>query len=77
MSVLMYEDGVSFNQHRQCRKCFVLLRQEGVYVDEKAHSASKRKSDVGLLQMAGRKSPRLKEKWVRDGRQKSAKKEIK
>ena len=29
------------------------------------------------MQMAGRKSPRLKEKWVRDGRRKSAKKEIK
>ena len=30
-----------------------------------------------FVQMADRKSPRLKEKWVRDGRRKSAKKEIK
>ena len=29
MSVLMYEDGASFNQYRQCRKCFVILRQVG------------------------------------------------
>ena len=35
------------------------------------------KNRCRFVQMAGRKSPRLKEKWVRDGKQKSAKKEIK
>ena len=56
---------------------FCTLATSRVYVDKKAHSASKGRNEVGLSQMAGRKSPRLKEKWVRGGRQKSAKKEIK